>query len=115
MKNLTFVRCINVGDDPISLTVGEIYEALPMAEIERKDGWLRIVDNEGEPYLHPAHLFEAVDSSTLVTDYSEILTVHVSGLLKLKLRDKAHAKGMSMSALMREIAEERLDLPEIVR
>jgi len=110
-----YVRCIATGDDPISLSIGEIYETLPLSDAERKDGWLRIIDNEGEPYLHPAHLFEPIDETTFASVRSEVITVHLTGLLKLKIRDAAHAKGISLSALLREIAEERLDLPEVVQ
>ena len=107
----TYVRCTAVGDDPISLTPGELYEALPVSAAEGRDGWLRIIDNEGEPYLHPAHLFEPVDPATLITGPAQTITVHVNSLTKLKLRDQAHANGMSMSAYLRTLAEERLDLP----
>ncbi|MEZ4727430.1 MAG: hypothetical protein R3E79_09880 [Caldilineaceae bacterium] len=110
-----YVRCITTGDDPISLSIGEVYETLPLADAGRKDGWLRIVDNEGEPYLHPAHLFEPTDETAFVSLRSEVVTVHLTGLLKLKIRDAAHARGISQSALLREMAEERLGLPEIVQ
>lgn len=112
--NAKYVRCIANGKDSISLTVGEIYETLPLAEAEQKDGWLRIIDNEGEPYLHPAQLFEVIDEATFALNHTEAITVHLTGLLKLKIRDAAHAKGISLSALLREMAEGRLDLPEVV-
>ncbi len=111
MTMTIYVRCISVGDDPISLTPGEIYETLPVSTAEGRDGWLRIIDNEGQPYLHPAHLFEPVDPATLVAGPAQTITVHLNGLTKLKLRDQAHANGMSMSAFLRALAEERLDLP----
>ncbi|MFZ4656426.1 MAG: hypothetical protein ACOYNY_05420 [Caldilineaceae bacterium] len=110
-----YVRCIATGDDPISLTVGEIYETLPLTAAEQKDGWLRIIDNEGEPYLHPAQLFEPIDEAAFAAVRSEAITVHLTGLVKLKIRDAAHAKGISLSAFLREIAEEHLDLPEAIQ
>lgn len=110
-----YVRCIATGDDPISLTVGEVYETLPLSDAEQKDGWLRIIDNEGEAYLHPAQLFAPIDETAFVSARSEVITVHLTGLMKLKIRDAAHAKGISLSALLREMAEEHLDLPEVVR
>ena len=113
MTIVEYAQCISVGDDPISLTVGEIYEVLPISGAERKDGWLRIVDNEGQPYLHPAQLFTAIDRAALTADHAQTITVHVNTLTKLKIRDQANARGISMSALMRELAEERLDLPEV--
>lgn len=114
MKMNAYVRCVRVGDDPISLTVGEIYEVLPVSMLERQDGWLRIIDNEGHPYLHPAQLFEPVEEEILMADCSQTITVHVSSLTKLKLRNQARARGMSLSALLRTLAEERLDLPATV-
>ena len=60
MINTNYVRCVDSGNDPISLTVGEVYETLPLSDAEQKDGWLRIIDNEGQPYLHPANLFERI-------------------------------------------------------
>ncbi|MCE7989015.1 MAG: hypothetical protein DYG89_48285 [Caldilinea sp. CFX5] len=110
-----YVRCIAIGDDPISLTVGEIYETLGLTAAEQKDGWLRIIDNEGEPYLHPAQLFEPIDEAAFASIRSEAITIHLTGLLKLKIRDAAHAKGISLGAFLREVAEERLDLPEALQ
>lgn len=49
MTMTTYVRCISVGDDPISLPLGEVYEVLPVSTTEGRDGWLRIIDNEGQP------------------------------------------------------------------
>jgi hypothetical protein len=114
MTMTTYVRCISVGDDPISLTSGEVYEALPVSSAEWRDGWLRVIDNEGQPYLHSAHLFEPVDPTTLMGGPAQIITVHLNGLTKLKLRDQAHANGMSMSAFLRALVEERLDLPATI-
>lgn len=115
MKNTSeYVRCIDSGGDPISLTIGEIYEALPTSVAEQQDGWIRIVDNEGQPYLHPSQLFEPVPQAELTANHSETITVHLNGITKLKIRDRANAKGVSISALMREFAEEQLDLPEVV-
>lgn len=96
------------------ITVGEIYEVLPASTLEHQAGWLRIIDNEGQPYLHPAHLFEPVEEAILTADCSKTITVHVSALIKLKLRDQAHARGVSISALLRTLAEERVDLPTAV-
>ncbi|MCB0084970.1 MAG: CopG family transcriptional regulator [Caldilineaceae bacterium] len=113
MKQISvYVRCVDSGDDPISLTVGELYETLPASQREQDDGWLRIIDNEGQPYLHPAHLFIPVDQSALTANHGQKITVHLDAITKLKLRDQANARGISMSALMRELVEERLDLPE---
>lgn len=115
MMNTQYVRCINSGNDPISLTVGEIYETLSLSDAERKDGWLRIIDNEGEAYLHPANLFERIDEKAFLSARSEVITMHLTGRMKLKIRDAAHAKGISLSALLREMVEERLDLSEVLQ
>jgi hypothetical protein len=39
------------------------------------------------------------------------LTIHLNGISKIAIRDLANAKGLSMSALVREWIDERLDLP----
>lgn len=54
---MTEVYCIaNEGEG--SLTVGRVYQTIPDDDAER-EGFLRVVDDSGEDYLYPAHLFEA--------------------------------------------------------
>ncbi len=117
-----YVRCINnkpyiqFDDQPIpnegmaSLTVGYIYKALPPTEDERRLGTLRIIDNEGEDYLYPASYFESVAINT-DDEVTETATIHLDPIMKGILRAEAIAAKKSVSALLREWIEERLDLP----
>lgn len=50
-----FVVCIS-SDDPDLLTPRRIYQVLP-DESAAKSNCLRVIDNEGEDYLYPAHYF----------------------------------------------------------
>lgn len=51
-----FVICLSNGKTPASLEVRKVYERLRDAVAEAR-GILRVVDESGEDYLHPAHLF----------------------------------------------------------
>ena len=51
-----FVICLSNGDTPASFEVGKVYERLRDSGAEAT-GMLRIVDESGEDYLHPARLF----------------------------------------------------------
>jgi len=69
---------------------------------------LRVVDNTGEDYLFDADLFEEVnDLSGWLADLSVSVTVP----MKAALYQIASQRGISMSALVREWLDERLDLP----
>ena len=48
--------CLSSGDTPASLEVGKVYERLRDNTAEAT-AMLRIVDESGEDYLHPARLF----------------------------------------------------------
>jgi hypothetical protein len=51
-----FVICISSGKTPAALEPGKVYERLRDSAAEAV-GMLRIVDESGEDYLHPARLF----------------------------------------------------------
>lgn len=118
-----YVRCVNnrqflyhpsFEDAPFipDLVVGRVYKALPDPEEERL-GYLRIVDESGEDYTFPAEYFERVDlSSALDGGLGEQITVHLSDIDKAILRAEALAAQKSISSLVREWIEERLDLPQ---
>jgi predicted DNA-binding protein (UPF0251 family) len=91
--------------------VDAIYRLLPVTEMERGGGMVRVIDNEGEDYLYPMRWFEAVPEENLTVDLSELLTVRLNGVTKLTVRDIARRQGVSMASLVREWIEERLDLP----
>jgi len=40
----------------VGLTKGETYEVIAV-----EGGWYRLIDDSGEDYLYPRHLFEVVD------------------------------------------------------
>lgn len=56
-----FVVCLrNEGAE--DLDVRKVYPVLP-DEAAASDGFLRVVDESGQDYLYPAHLFAAVEIS----------------------------------------------------
>jgi hypothetical protein len=109
---MKYVRCTSNNGSEASLNLDEIYRALEPTALERESGMLRIVDNEGEDYLYPARWFVEVPEHELLAELSQPLTVQLNGVTKIAIRDMAHAKGVSMSALVRAWIVERLDLPE---
>jgi hypothetical protein len=48
--------CVGNGDCPAALEVRKIYEGVPDPTAEQQ-GFLRVIDESGEDYLHPAELF----------------------------------------------------------
>ncbi len=119
---MKYVRCIKNnayiqhGGEPfrdeqlVSLTVGRVYKALPPTEDELRLGELRVIDNEGEDYLYPAEYFEPV-AFVENREPTDSATIHLDSLTKDILRAEAIAAKKSMSALLREWIDERLDLP----
>lgn len=57
----SFAVCI-FSDKEMLLTPRKIYQVLPDASAERSD-YLRIIDDEGEDYLHPKKYFVSVPVS----------------------------------------------------
>ena len=55
-RRAKFVVCVRNAGYPASLEVGKIYRALPDSAAEAR-GFLRIIDESGEDYLHPATFF----------------------------------------------------------
>jgi len=55
-----FVVCLHNAGYPASLELHKIYRVLPDADAE-KHGDIRIVDESGEDYLHPADWFAAIE------------------------------------------------------
>jgi hypothetical protein len=101
-----FVKCLTNQGDSLSLTPGQFYRTLP--DQAEAHGMLRVVDNTGEDYLFDADLFEEVnDLSGWLADLSVSVTVP----MKAALYQIASQRGISMSALVREWLDERLDLP----
>ncbi|MCB0110209.1 MAG: hypothetical protein KDE53_30020 [Caldilineaceae bacterium] len=105
---MTYVRCINNRGYEASLTDGAIYKVLPT---ESDPASLRIIDNEGEDYLYDIGRFEVVAYQDDLFDASEVVTIHLDPLLKGIVRAEALAAQKSVSALLRQWIDERLDLP----
>lgn len=116
-----YVRCVNnqayiaYKGQPlpdynlVSLTPGQIYKVAPPAEHD--SDMLRVIDNEGEDYLYPADYFEPVESTNAPKAIDRQLTVHLDEIMKGILHAEALAEQKSVSALLREWIDERLDLP----
>lgn len=123
---MTYLRCISnkgfiwqdgklVDEELVSLTVGKLYKAVATNPDERAHDLVRVVDNSGEDYLYPSNRFEPVlvNGNLHETLSSVTLAAHVPPLLRDILQAEALANGKSVSALLREWIEERLDLPSV--
>lgn len=96
------------------LTIGKVYKVIsdPVAE---QHGMTRIIDESfGEPgsedgYLYPSDYFEPVLPDEHLCRTS--LTIYLDEYVKGVLHAEAVASNKSVSALMRDWVEERLDLP----
>jgi hypothetical protein len=91
-----------------TLVVGRVYKVAPPAE---NDGdLLRVIDETGEDYLYPARYFEQFEPET-TAQVTTTVAAHLPPDLKHVLRAEALGAGKSVSGLLREWIEERLDLP----
>lgn len=120
---MNYVICVNnkqylrfqgeeIHDEVIhDLVVGQVYKVAPPDVNDGPDA-LRIIDESGEDYLFPADYFAPlqVTEETLM-DASSAITVRLSPVLKGILHAEALAARKSVSALLREWIDERLDLP----
>jgi len=107
---MMYVRCINNRGYEASLTMEALYKVLP--DDTDRTSW-RVIDNEGEDYLYDTSRFERVDVTSLHDNATESVTVHLAPLLKGILRAEALAAQSSISALLRNWIDERLDLPAV--
>ena len=90
------------------LLVGEVYKLAPPS---KNDGnMLRVIDASGEDYLYPADYFEPF-SPPKVPSHRRSVAVHLDDFTRGVLHAEAVATRKSMSALLRDWIEERLDLP----
>ena len=124
---MSYVRCVNnmpylriLGQpeqtEPLySLVVGKIYKALSDPSAERHE-MIRVIDESyGEPgsqdgYLYPADYFEPFVPNGR-RRMAATITVHLDEFTQGVLHAEATAADRSVSALVREWIEERLDLP----
>ena len=123
---MSYAKCINnrpylqspnlpEQEGPLfGLTVGNVYKVIsdPVAE---RHGMIRIIDESfGESgsengYLYPADYFEPFLQGTDSRRCS--LTIHLDEYVKGVLHAEAVASRKSVSALVRDWVEQRLDLP----
>lgn len=121
---MNYLRCVSnkgfiwqngklLDEELVSLTVGALYKAVPTAEEDQAHGFVRVIDNSGEDYLYPSNRFEPMSINGNLHEAKATATVsaHVPPLLRDILQAEALVKGGSVSALLREWIEERLDLP----
>jgi hypothetical protein len=104
---MPYVRCLDNTGYEVSLTLGKVYKTLPDSSDSVS---IRIIDNEGEDYLYDAKRFEPFLFNSEMAEAT--ITVHVPLYLKGVLHAEALAAHKSVSALVREWLDERLDLPE---
>ena len=57
-----FVICVYNEGQEASLLLRKVYEYIPDPDAERA-GQIRVIDEEGEDYLHPANYFAPIDLS----------------------------------------------------
>ncbi|MEM7538045.1 MAG: hypothetical protein AAF639_38095 [Chloroflexota bacterium] len=120
---MSYVRCINntayieFENQPIDekdttdLTIGHVYKAFAQTPDDQRLGELRVYDDTSEDYLFPVGYFEPYTPNG-EAEVTESLTIHMSTYLTNILRAEALASQTSMSALLRDWIDERLDLPE---
>ncbi len=106
---MRYVRCLDNSGYEVSLTSGQVYKTIP----DKSDSVsLRVIDNEGEGYLYDANRFEPIAMSGDAAEAA--ITVRVPLYVKGILHAEALAAHKSISSLVREWLDERLDLPETV-
>lgn len=118
---MNYVRCIkNTGfiydqngqlfDETIpDLVIGQVYKVAPP---DVNDGeMLRVIDESGEDYLYPATYFEPLVHRK-VKHHPSVITIYIDDFMKDILHAEAVAAKKSVSSLVREWVDDRLDLPE---
>lgn len=117
---MNYLRCISnkgfiwqngklLDEEVIGLTVGVVYKGLPTNVTERDNGFVRVIDNSGEDYLYPIDRFEPIVINGHVAP-TATLSAHVPEWVRDIIQAEAMAANKSVSALLREWIEERLDL-----
>lgn len=124
--NTHYVRCIEnrqfihfqgeapPDDEIYGLTIGKVYRRVIDRQAEKR-GMIRVIDESfGEPgseegYLYPTNYFEPLD---FTNDALAPLAVYVPAYIKDVLHAEAVAADLSVSALLRKLLDEHLDLPE---
>ena len=115
IRNETYFRGDGAENFVPDLLVGEVYRLLRVSPTEEKRRLMRVVDRSGVGYLYPRDYFEMLTEEELLASPAAI-TVYMSLRDKVELRTQADRqseqlqKSVSMSHIVREWVEERLDL-----
>ncbi len=110
LKNETYFKD-DLAATFFDLTIGQIYKQLPLHAEEEGSDMVRIIDGSGEAYLYPADYFEPVQVNGAARPADHRITIYLDEITKGILRAEALAARKSVSALLREWINERLDLP----
>lgn len=115
MRNPQYARCIDNTGYEISLRVGQVYRVLdrPTASANTV---VVLDETYGEPgseqgYIFDRSRFQFLEQADLQTQKSISVTTHLDEFTWLHLRDEAHRQNKTVSTLLREWLEERVDLP----
>ena len=115
MKAPKYARCIDNTGYEVSLKAGEVYRVLDRPTASANT--VVVLDETfGEPgsdqgYIFDRRRFQFIEQSDLQARKATAVTTHLDELTWLYLRDEAHRQNKSVSTLLREWLEERLDLP----
>ena len=116
---MSYVKCINNEGYEVSLRKGKVYRQV-FNEPSVSPDMIRVIDETyGEVgseigYLFSADRFEPVLLSSLKDQLDDSLTVHLPAAMKGILYAESILAQKSMSALLRQWIEERLDFAEAV-
>ena len=115
VRNETYFQSDEAENFAPDLLVGEVYRVLPVSPAEEEHRLTRVIDRSGVGYLYPNDYFEMLTAEELLGSPTTV-TVHMNLRDKVELRTLADRrseqiqKNVSMSHLVREWVEERLDL-----
>jgi hypothetical protein len=119
---MNYLRCVKnqgfiwqsgkrLDDEIIGLTVGTVYKALPTEPEAAAHGMVRVIDNSAEDYLYPAHYFEPVEIGA--NGGAKPATTYLPEWMYGILQAEAIASDKTVSAFLRDLLSERLDLPAV--
>ncbi len=114
MNSIRYVQCIKNDNYEIDLTVGQVYKALSLTDAEKDADVIRVIDNEGEDYLYDASYFKPFQPDGSGRQLTDSLTIHLDAFTKGVLHAEALAANKTVSALVREWIDERLDLATLI-
>lgn len=116
---MSYAKCINnalyvdadMGETILpKLTAGKVYKILPLSQRKSQPDLIRVVDDSREAYLYPKAYFEIINYKEMNDDINNAVTIHISSLLKSIIQAKAAAVNRSMSFVLRQLIEDKLNL-----